>query len=487
VSDDRTARSRAEKRIQALHQELARHARLYYHEDAPEISDAEYDRRFRELEALETEWPELALLDSPTRRVGIPPAAGFETVRHRVPMRSLDNSMDEAGVRVWQERIQRQLDRNDAIALVAEPKLDGAAVELVYEDGALVVGATRGDGLVGEDVSANLRHVVALPLSLREAPKGHVSVYGEVVLPLRAFRRLNALRKANGLEPFANPRNAAAGALRQLHAVDRERLRSLAFYAYAVGEGLPGTVRTQWEVQGQLRAWGFDVSPESARLPDLEAALVWFASLLGKRESLPIEIDGAVLKVDELSLQRDLGELARVPRWAIAYKFPPHQEHTRVLEIFASVGRTGALTPVAKLEPVRVGGVTVRNASLHNQDEVERKDVRVGDTVIVQRAGDVIPQIVGVVKALRPKGTRAWRLPERCPVCDTAAVREEGGAVTRCPNRACPAKLKNRLLHLAGRSALDVDGLGEKLVDQLLDTGLNIRSTLSGSQCQFTG
>jgi DNA ligase (NAD+) len=231
VSDDRTARSRAEKRIQALHQELARHARLYYHEDAPEISEAEYDRRFRELEALETEWPELALLDSPTRRVGIPPAAGFETVRHRVPMRSLDNAMDEAGVRVWQERIQRQLDRNDAIALVAEPKLDGAAVELVYEDGVLVVGATRGDGLVGEDVSANLRHVVALPLSLREAPKGHVSVYGEVVLPLRAFRRLNALRKAKGLEPFANPRNAAAGALRQLHAVDRERLRSLAFYA----------------------------------------------------------------------------------------------------------------------------------------------------------------------------------------------------------------------------------------------------------------
>jgi DNA ligase (NAD+) len=235
---------------------------------------------------------------------------------------------------------------------------------------------------------------------------------------------------------------------------------------------LPGTVRTLWEVHGQLLAWGFDVSPESARLPDLEAALVWFASLLGKREALPIEIDGAVLKVDELSLQRDLGELARVPRWAIAYKFPPHQEHTRVLEIFASVGRTGALTPVAKLEPVQVGGVTVRNASLHNQDEVERKDVRVGDTVIVQRAGDVIPQIVGVVKALRPKGTRAWRLPERCPVCDTAAVREEGGAVTRCPNRACPAKLKNRLLHLAGRSALDVDGLGEKLVDQLLDTGL---------------
>jgi DNA ligase (NAD+) len=472
VSEDRKAQSQAAKRIQALSEELSRHARLYYHQDAPEISDAEYDRRFRELEALEAAWPALALPDSPTRRVGISPAAGFETVRHRVPMRSLDNAMDEAGVRAWQERVQRQLDRSDAIALVAEPKLDGAAVELVYEDGKLVVGATRGDGQVGENVSANLRQVVALPLSLQDAPKGHVSVYGEVVLPLRAFQRLNALRAANDQEPLANPRNAAAGALRQLRDVDLGRLRSLAFYAYAVGEGLPEGIRTQSEVQNQLRAWGFDVSPESARLPDLEAALVWFASLLEKREALPIEIDGAVLKVDDLSLQRDLGELARVPRWAIAYKFPPHQEHTRVLDIFTSVGRTGALTPVAKLEPVQVGGVTVRNASLHNQDEVERKDVRVGDTVIVQRAGDVIPQVVSVVKALRPKRTRRWRLPERCPVCESEAVREEGGAVTRCPNRACPAKLKNRLLHLAGRSALDVDGLGEKIVDQLLDTGL---------------
>ncbi len=472
MSGDGTARSRAAARIQALSQDLARHARLYYHEDAPEISDAEYDRRFRELEALEAEWPDLARPDSPTRRVGMPPAAGFAPVRHRVPMRSLDNAMEEPAMRAWLERVQRQLDRSDAIALVAEPKLDGAAVELVYQDGVLAVGATRGDGLVGEDVSANLRQVLALPLSLQGAPRGTVSVYGEVVLPLRAFRRLNARRAADGLEPFANPRNAAAGALRMLHDVDRERLRSLAFCAYAVGEGLPATVRTQWEVQARLRDWGFDVSPESARLPDLDAALAWFASLQGRRAALPIEIDGAVFKVDDLSLQRDLGELARVPRWAIAYKFPPHQEHTRVLEIFASVGRTGALTPVAKLEPVQVGGVTVRNASLHNQDEVERKDVRIGDTVVVQRAGDVIPQIVGVVKALRPKGTRAWRLPERCPVCNTEAVREEGGAVTRCPNRACPAKLKNRLLHLAGRSALDVDGLGEKLVDQLLDAGL---------------
>ena len=295
---------------------------------------------------------------------------------------------------------------------------------------------------------------------------------GEVVLPLRAFRRLNARRSARGLEPFANPRNAAAGSLRQLHEVDQERLRSLSFYAYALGEGLPARVGSQWAVLEQLGRWGFAASPEAARVVGLDAALAYYRGLEARRASLPIEIDGTVFKVDDLALQRDLGELARVPRWAIAFKFPPHQEHTVVEAILTSVGRTGALTPVAKLRPVQVGGVTVSNASLHNQDEIDRKDVRVGDTVIVQRAGDVIPQIVGVVKALRPDGTEPWRLPERCPACDTPAVREEGEVVLRCPNRACPAKLKNRLLHLAGRGALDVDGLGEKLVDQLLDTGL---------------
>jgi DNA ligase (NAD+) len=254
--------------------------------------------------------------------------------------------------------------------------------------------------------------------------------------------------------------------------VDQDRLRSLAFHAYALGEGVPEEVDAQWAVLAQLERWGFATPPAAERAVGIDAALAYYQRLLARRTQLPIEIDGAVFKVDDLALQRDLGELARVPRWAIAFKFPPHQEHTVVEDIGVSVGRTGALTPVAKLRPVQVGGVTVSNASLHNQDEIERKDVRVGDTVIVQRAGDVIPQIVGVVKSLRPRGTAPWRLPERCPVCDTKAVREEGGAVTRCPNRACPAKLKNRLLHLAGRGALDVDGLGEKLVDQLLETGL---------------
>jgi DNA ligase (NAD+) len=472
LSGRAAARREAAARIRALTADLLQHARLYYHEDAPQISDAEYDRRFQELQRLEAEWPDLVQPDSPTRRVGLPPAAGFAPVRHVVPMLSLDNAMDEEQMRAWVERVARQLDRSDAVAFVAEPKLDGAAVELVYEDGKLAVGATRGDGQTGEDVSANLRHIPAIPLTLTGKAPGRVSVRGEVVLPLRAFRRLNARRIARSLEPFANPRNAAAGSLRQLHDVDVERLRSLAFHPYGLGEGVPAGMDSQWEVLEQLARWGFAPSPEAERVTGLDAALAYYRSLHERRAALPIEIDGTVFKVDDLALQRDLGELARVPRWAIAYKFPPHQEHTVVEAILTSVGRTGALTPVAKLRPVQVGGVTVSNASLHNQDEIERKDVRVGDTVIVQRAGDVIPQVVSVVTSLRPPGALPWRLPEHCPVCDSEAVREEGGAVTRCPNRACPAKLKNRLLHLAGRSALDVDGLGEKLVDQLLDTGL---------------
>jgi len=464
--------------MRALVDDLNRHLRLYHVEDAPEISDAEYDRRFRALQELEREHPEWLLPDSPTQRVGAPPAQGFQTVEHRVPMLSLANAMDEEEMRAWQERIQRNLDREGPVALVGEPKLDGAGVELVYEAGLLTVGATRGDGRHGEDVTANLRQLVSIPLVLRgEAgamPK-RLSVRGEVVLPLAGFRRLNAKRTARGEEPFVNPRNAAAGALRQLRDIDVERLRALEFMAYALGEGIPDGCETQWELLQQLRRWGFRVSPECSRCPDVEAALAFHGQLQARRESLPVEIDGSVFKVDSRALQRDLGELSRVPRWAIAFKFPAHQETTVVEDIFTSVGRTGALTPVAKLRPVFVGGVTVSNASLHNQDEVARKDIRVGDTVVVQRAGDVIPQVVSVVKAKRPKRARRWKLPKRCPVCGAETVREEGEAVTRCPNRACGARLRNRLLYLAGRGALDVDGLGEKLIDQLLERGLVAR------------
>ncbi len=467
---EKTSSGRVRKQLEALVRDLNHHMRCYHVEDKPEISDAEFDRRYRRLEALEAKTG-LQLPDSPTRRVGAAPAEGFEPAPHRVPMLSLSNAMNEAELRAWDERIRRQLDRDEAVALVVEPKLDGVGVELVYQDGAFLLGATRGDGAVGEDVSANLKMLLSVPLQLAgpEAQcHGRVSVRGEVLLPLRAFERLNRLRRGRELEPFANPRNAAAGALRMLHDVDIERLRALEFRAYTAAEGLPKEVTRQSEILERLKDWGFLVSPETALCKNLKTAIARHQKLLARREKLPMEIDGTVLKVDALALQRDLGVLARVPRWAIAFKFPPHQEHTVVEDIFTSVGRSGALTPVARLAPIALGGVTVSSASLHNQDEVTRKDVRIGDTVVVQRAGDVIPQIVSVVKGKRRRKAR-WKLPKRCPACGAAVQREEGEAVVRCPAAACPAKLRNRLLHVASRAALDVDGLGEKIVDQLLE------------------
>jgi len=456
-------------RLRNLRSEIERHLQLYHVEDAPEISDAEFDELYRELERLEAEHPELVGADSPTHRVGQPPAEGFATVAHRVPMLSLDNVTDAAGLRAFEERVRRTLDRDDPIAFLSEPKLDGAGVELVYEDGALRLGATRGDGRAGEDVSANLKHLMTVPLALRDAPPGRVSVRGEVVFPLANFKRLNRARAARGKDPFVNPRNAAAGALRQLHDIDIARLRGLEFRAYQVAEGVPTEITTQTEVVELLARWGFATSQNTVRCSDIDAAIAAHDALGKLRDSLPVEIDGSVVKVDELVLQRDLGELSRSPRWAIAVKFPPQQRTTIVEGISTSVGRTGALTPVAKLRPVFVGGVTVSNASLHNQDEIERKDVRVGDTVVIQRAGDVIPQVVAVVKSKRKKGARKWRLPKSCPACGSRAVRAEGEAVTRCVNLDCPAQLKNNLRHLASRGALDVDGLGEKLIDQLVE------------------
>lgn len=464
-------RSSARTRIGRLVEELNRHAQLYHVEDAPQISDAEYDRLFQELCSLEEQFPDLARADSPTRRVGAPPAEGFAPVEHRLPMLSLDNAMDSDGVRAFDERIRRALDMEGSIAFTVEPKLDGAGLELVYEHGELAVAATRGDGRVGEDVTANVRVSRSIPLVLEGRAAARVSVRGEVVLPTARFEQLNRARQERSLEPFANPRNAAAGSLRQLHDIDRERLRALEFHAYAIGEGLPKGVTTQAGILAALAAWGFVVSREARVCPDVDAAIEAHEALREQRAGLPVEIDGTVVKVDRLDLQAELGQLSRSPRWAIAFKFPPSQETTVVEAIEAQVGRTGALTPVAKLRPVHVGGVTVSNASLHNQDEIERKDVRVGDTVVVQRAGDVIPQIVSVVREKRPKRTRRYRLPKRCPVCGSESIRLEGEAVTRCPNLDCPAQLKNNLRHLASRSALDVEGLGEKLVDQLVETG----------------
>ncbi len=466
----------AARRAAELRREITRHNRLYYLEDAPAVSDAEWDAMFHELRGLEERFPELVTPDSPTQRVGAPPAEGFETVEHRVPMLSLDNAMNADDMRAFDLRVRRILgDEDETVAYTGEPKLDGASLELVYEDGKLAVGATRGDGRVGEDVTSNLRHVWSIPFELaaaETAPPARVSVRGEVLIPLAAFRRLNEARRERGEEPFANPRNAAAGALRQLHEVDKARLGALEFRAYALEEGLPAGTRTQMEILALLRAWGFEVSDESERCEDVEAAVAFHERMQGLRDALPVEVDGTVFKLDRLDLREEVGSLARAPRWAIAFKFPPQQAETVILGIEASVGRTGALTPVAKLEPVHVGGVTVSNASLHNQDEIDRKDVRVGDTVVIQRAGDVIPQVVRVVMEKRKnKRARKWKLPKRCPVCDHEAVRLEGEVVTRCPNLDCPAQLKTNLRHLAGRGALDVDGLGEKLVDQLVEGG----------------
>jgi DNA ligase (NAD+) len=463
--------AKAERRIAWLTAELNRHLRLYHQQDAPEISDAEYDALFRELQALEAAQPALARPDSPTRRVGAPPAEGFAEFVHRVPMLSLENAMSADELRAFDERVRRVLEREDAIDYVVEPKLDGASVELVYQDGALVAGATRGDGRVGEDVTANMRVSPSVPLALGGDAPGRISVRGEVVLPTARFERLNEKRLARELEPFANPRNAAAGSLRMLNEIDRERLRALELRAYAVGEGLPRGVETQAQVLELLARWGFATSPESRACRGVDAVIEQHEALLAQRASLPIEIDGTVVKVDRLAYQNELGIVSRAPRWAVAFKFPPSQATTAVLAIEVQVGRTGALTPVAKLEPVYVGGVTVSNASLHNRDEIERKDVRVGDTVVVQRAGDVIPQIVKVVLERRPKRTRKYAFPDRCPVCNAAVVRLEDEAVTRCPNLDCPAQLKNNLRHIAGRGALDIDGLGEKLIEQLVDRG----------------
>ncbi len=470
--------------MDALVEELNRHNRLYHALDKPEISDAEYDALLRELQDLEGRLPDHVRADSPSQRLGAPPAEGFETVPHLSPMLSLDNAMDADEMRAFHDRVGRLLrdagvDAGDAdnLEYASEPKLDGAAVELVYESGQLARGLTRGDGQTGENVTANLRHVLSIPLvftasDARPAPP-IASVRGEVVLPLAAFQRLNEARREAGEEPFANPRNAAAGSLRMLHDVDRKRLRSLEFRAYALAEGRPDDVGDQMGVLELLSGWGFLVSPESRLCGGVDEAVAFHEKMRTARGELPIEIDGTVFKVNRIALQEALGTLSRSPRWAIAFKFPPEQATTRVLAIEAQVGRTGALTPVAKLEPVQVGGVTVSNASLHNQDEIDRRDLRAGDRVVVQRAGDVIPQVVRVLIHERGQECPApYRLPARCPVCGAESVRLAGEAVTRCPNLDCPAQLKNNLRHLAARGALDVDGLGEKLIDQLVTEGL---------------
>ncbi len=474
-----TSRTEVEQRLKALRAEIEYHNYRYYVLDDPVIPDAEYDRLMQELLALEAAWPDLVTPDSPSQRVGAQPLKEFREVQHAAPMLSLNNAFTDADVQAFDRRVREGLDRaKEIIEYAAEPKFDGLAVALHYEHGRLVEGATRGDGYTGEDVTANLRTVRSIPLALPTPdPPAWLEVRGEVLMLKRDFERLNEEARAQGGKVFANPRNAAAGSLRQLDPAITAR-RRLTFFAYGIGrvEGaaLPAT---QTEVMDWLARLRFPVAAERRVVKGVEGLLGYYRELGAKRFALPYEIDGAVYKVNDLADQARLGFVARAPRFAIAHKYPPQEELTVVEAIEVNVGRTGALTPVARLRPVFVGGVTVSNATLHNQDEIDRKDVRVGDTVIVRRAGEVIPEVVGVVLERRPKPEPPrFSILEHypvCPECGSKVVRAEGEAVVRCTGGLyCPAQRKQALLHFASRRAMDIEGLGEKLVDQLVDRGL---------------
>ncbi|MGN6313567.1 MAG: NAD-dependent DNA ligase LigA [Rhodanobacteraceae bacterium] len=456
----------------------------YYVLDDPDIPDADYDALLRELEVLEAAHPELVAPDSPTQRVGAAPSSAFLAVRHEIPMLSLANAFTDPDpppgqdpdgeARDFVRRVEQRLEVRDPLFSV-EPKFDGLAISLRYEDGVFVRGATRGDGETGEDVTANLRTIRAIPLKLRGAGWPRVlEVRGEVYMPRAGFEAYNEkARASNGkIKPLVNPRNAAAGSLRQLDPRITAQ-RPLAFYAYALGafEGAPMPAHHS-EVLQQLREWGFPVSPLVATARGAEGCLAYFAKIGAQRDALPFDIDGVVYKVDDLAAQRELGFVGRTPRWAIAHKFPAQEQTTVVEDIIVNIGRTGAATPAAKLRPVFVGGVTVTNATLHNADQVARLDVRVGDTVIVRRAGDVIPEVVRVLPEMRPKGAKPWSMPGRCPICGSDIVREEGEAVARCTGElACAAQRTQSVFHFAGRRAMDIDGLGERYIEDLGEFG----------------
>ena len=462
-------------RAEKLRREIDRANNAYYVKDAPTLPDAEYDRLFRELQALEEQHPGLATPDSPTRRIGALPAEAFAQVTHPTPMLSLNNAFSEAEVEAFDRRVRDGLKVAGPIEYAAEPKFDGLAVSLTYDKGVFALGATRGDGHTGEDVSANLRTLRSIPLRLngRNLPDA-LEVRGEVLMLKRDFQTLNSEQQKKGEKEFVNPRNAAAGALRQLDSRITAG-RRLAFFAYGLGRVNGGKIpadRHSHQLE-YLESLHFPVARERSVVKGVEGLLDYYRGIGNRRDTLPFEIDGVVYKVDDLALQARLGFVSRAPRFAVAHKYPAQEEITQVLGIDVQVGRTGALTPVARLAPVFVGGVTVTNATLHNEDEVTRKDVRIGDYVIVRRAGDVIPEVVAVVKERRPAGVRPFRMPSKCPVCGSNVERLEDEAVARCTaGLYCPAQRKQALLHFAGRRAMDVEGLGERLVDQLVDQDL---------------
>jgi DNA ligase (NAD+) len=459
-------------RAAKLREALEEHNYRYYILDAPAISDAEYDRLFRELQALEAEHPELATPDSPTRKVGAPPAESFESAIHRVSMLSLENCFDDQGLAEFDRRVRAGLGVDEAVYAV-EPKFDGVAVNLSYRDGVLERGATRGDGVRGEAITANVRTVRNLPLRLRGDVPALIEVRGEILIPLPDFAALNERLAAAGEKTYVNPRNAAAGSLRQLDSRITAQ-RPLFLYVYGVGavEGraLPDS---HLELLDLLRECGLPVNEHVDKVNGLDGCRAYYQRMLAVRATLDYEIDGCVYKLDSTVQREELGFVSRAPRWAIAHKFPAEEAVTRLREVEFQVGRTGALTPVARLEPVFVGGVTVSNATLHNMDEIERKDVRIGDTVVVRRAGDVIPEVVRTLPEKRPRNARRVKLPVHCPVCGSEVVRAEGEAVARCTgDLVCAAQRKEALKHFASRRALDIEGLGERLIEQFVDEGL---------------
>ncbi|MFB6214642.1 MAG: NAD-dependent DNA ligase LigA, partial [Candidatus Bipolaricaulia bacterium] len=464
----------ARQRIEELREEIEEHNYRYYVLDDPVITDREYDRLLKELQKLEEEFPEFQSPTSPTQRVGASPADEFESAEHRQPMLSLSNAFEEEEIDEFQERLWRKLGSREEITYIAEPKLDGLAVELTYENGELVRGLTRGDGRIGEIVTRNIKTIRSIPLTLREnshAVPSLLEVRGEVYMEKKSFREMNQERANRGKDLFANPRNAAAGSLRQLDpSITAERPLNAFFYDIGAVEGKE--FNFQEDLINYFPEVGLRVNPYAEKCQGIDEAKEVYDRLESRREEIPYEIDGIVIKVNDFSLREELGTKTRSPRWAIAYKFPPERARTKIRDIEVGVGRTGALTPVAKLEPVDIKGATISRASLHNQDEIDEKDIRIGDEVIIQRAGDVIPEVIKPIPEERTGEEEKFRLPDSCPVCGQPVRRPEGEAIHRCVNISCPARIKEAIKHYGSKGAADIDGLGDKLVDKLVEEGL---------------
>lgn len=462
-------------KVEKLRRELHRHNYRYHVLDDPEVSDAEYDRMMKELQRLEAVYPELEDLNSPTVRIGAPPLSKFDAFAHSVPMLSLDNGFMDKDITDFDVRVKRFLGSEDEVLYTAEPKLDGIAVELVYEDGRLITASTRGDGSTGEVITANVKTISSVPLVLREESQNPVpalfEVRGEVFMEKENFKRLNDMRLSENQPPFANPRNAAAGSLRQLDSRITAN-RPLDIFVYGIGIVTDIVFNSQWDLLCNLKSYGFRVNPLIRYRIDIQDAIDYYQELNEMRHQLPYDIDGVVMKVDSIEFQKTLGAKSRSPRWAIAYKFKAEQETTQIQSIEVQVGRTGTLTPVAHLKPVNVGGVVVSRATLHNEAEIEKKDIRIGDTVLIQRAGDVIPEVVKVISTKRTGEERIFKMPGNCPVCGSQTIRMEGEAAIRCVNTSCSARIKERIKHFASKGAFDIDGLGDKLVDQLVEKDL---------------